>query len=433
MATAVIMPRQGNTVESCIIAKWHKKKGDEVQVGDVLFTYETDKATFDEEASVSGILLEIYFEEGDDVPVLLNVCVIGNPGESTESFTPGSDVQKPVQPEEREQPDPDEPQVAAPVALQDRDHLKISPRARNLADKKGLDVAFAHATGPGGRVIEKDVLELAKQSPRMGSAAKKFHEPGKAYEGTGIGGRILTRDLEREMDADFVEYEDEKMSNIRKMIARTMHQSLSTMAQLTLNMSFDATALLRFRSNLKSHGEQLGLPNITINDVIIFATSRVLLRHGDLNAHFLEDTMRRFHTVHMGVAVDTPRGLMVPTVRNCQSFSLLEISGMVRDLAAQCKSGTVNPDALKGASFTITTLGAMGVETFTPVINPPQTAILGVCGITTKIRETGGNIVPYQSMGLSLTIDHRAVDGAPGARFLKELCTYLENFEVLLV
>ncbi|MBN2883319.1 MAG: 2-oxo acid dehydrogenase subunit E2, partial [Clostridia bacterium] len=265
-------------------------------------------------------------------------------------------------------------------------------------------------------------------------AASSTYVQGTAYVGTGIGGRITAADTESKViPTDFVEYEDSKVSNIRKVIGNAMHASLSNMAQLTLNASFNATSIMNFRKSIKNMKDTLGLPNITLNDLVVFATAKTLLKYKDLNAHFTGDSMRRFNTVHMGIAVDTERGLMVPTLGYCDKMSLGTISTKTKELADMCKKGTINPDLLQGGTFTITNLGAMGVESFTPVINPPQTAILGVCGLRTAIRGEGSNFEAYTAMGLSLTFDHRAVDGAPAARFLKDLCMYLENFDVLLL
>ena len=214
-----------------------------------------------------------------------------------------------------------------------------------------------------------------------------------------------------------------------------MHTSLSTMAQLTLNSSFDATNILEFRKQLKENKEKLGLNNITINDIIIFAVSRTILSHKDINANFINDgtTMRYFKDAHIGVAVDTPRGLMVPTLRSANLKSLNEISIEAKKLATDAQAGTINPDLLKGGTFTITNLGTMGIESFTPVINPPQTAILGVNTLETRVKNVNGEMKMYQAMTLSLTFDHRALDGAPAARFLQELCKNLENFTMLLI
>lgn len=446
MATAVIMPRQGNTVESCVVSKWHKKKGDKVNIGDILFTYETDKATFDEEAKTEGILLETYFEEGDDVPCLLNMCVIGEPGEDISSFAP--DGAKSVN-EETEKPKEDiKEEVKAQTdtlsaQAYGSEGLKISPRAKALAEKTNVDVSYANATGPNGRVIERDIQLLAKEGLKVTPAAKASYDQTASYNPTGIGGRVTEDDVKRGSIIETVapvetkavavtEYTEEKLSNIRKLIAKTMHASISEMAQLTMNASFDATSIINFRTMVKANSERLGLANITINDIVIYAVAKTLLAHKDLNAHFNGESIKRFNAVNMGVAIDTPRGLMVPTVFNSDKKSLNDISAEVKDLAGRCKSGNISPDLLTGGTFTITNLGNLGVESFTPVINPPQTAILGVCGLVTRIKEENGQIKPYQAMGLSLTIDHRVVDGAPAARFLKDLCTNLENFEIML-
>ena len=231
---------------------------------------------------------------------------------------------------------------------------------------------------------------------------------------------------------DEVEYEEVKLSNIRKVIARTMHSSLSEMAQLTLNTSFDATEIINLRKKLKANAEKMGLTNITLNDILLYAVSRVLLMHKAINAHFTGETIRYFSNVHMGVAVDTERGLMVPTLFNANKKSLNDIAIETKELAQACQKGTINPDYLQGGTFTVTNLGALGIESFTPVINPPQTAILGVNTTEQRIREVDGTIQSYTAMSLSLTFDHRAVDGAPAARFLKGLTQALENFNVLL-
>jgi pyruvate dehydrogenase E2 component (dihydrolipoamide acetyltransferase) len=273
--------------------------------------------------------------------------------------------------------------------------------------------------------------------------------------GTGLGGRITTADLETpvrpaaaaspvqavaaagatSIDEWLVvepEYEEVKVPRIRKVIANAMHQSLATTAQLTLNTSFDATELLAYRKKLKESMDRLGINNITINDMILFAVSRTLVNHKDLNAHFLGDTVKYFRNVNLGNAVDTERGLMVPTIFNANLLSLNEISIRARKLADECRTGSINPDFLKNGSFTVTNLGTLDIESFTPVLNPPQTGILGVNNIVQRAREVNGEIEFYPAMGLSLTFDHRAIDGAPAARFLKELKTNLENFSVLL-
>jgi pyruvate dehydrogenase E2 component (dihydrolipoamide acetyltransferase) len=193
--------------------------------------------------------------------------------------------------------------------------------------------------------------------------------------------------------------------------------------------SFDATAILAFRERVKANMDKLGLPNITLNDIVLYAVSRTLGKHPDLNAHFLGDSIRQFSSVNLGMAVDTPRGLLVPTIFGADALSLSGIAVQAKSVAEQAQSGRISPDLLSGGTFTISNLGVFGIESFTPVINPPQTAILGVCAITYRMNKSGA---VYPAMGLSLTYDHRAVDGAPASRFLKDLCAALESFDILL-
>ena len=421
MATAVIMPRQGQSVESCVIGEWFKKVGDDVGEGELLFSYETDKAVFEEAAKVSGKLLAVFFGVGDDVPCLETVAVIGAEGEDISGVAPKAEAE----PEQREKAPAE---AAAPAAvLQTAERARgISPRAKNAAERLRLDPAMAAPTGPNGRVIERDIAALAAES----------------RTGSGLGGRLLPCDMEtakRQVEeltpaALAEEYEDVKLTNIRKVIAKSMHQSLSEMAQLTHTVSSDATCIMNYRKQLKLAAEKLDVPNITLNDIMLYAVSRVLPRHPDLNAHYLGDSIRRFRHVNLGLAVDTPRGLMVPTLFNADEKSLREISSEAKALIAACQEGSINPDLLQGGSFTVSNLGSLGIEHFTPVINPPQTGILGVCGITERVR-TGkdGGISVYPAMGLSLTYDHRALDGAPASRFLAEIKTALESFTALLI
>lgn len=454
MATPVIMPRQGQSVESCLIAKWHKKVGDAVKAGDLLFSYETDKAAFDEEARVDGILLDIFFEEGDDVPVLTNVCAIGNAGENVSEYNPsvqGKPGNEAMVQSAKAEADikTAEPQTVERQPDSGNNEIRISPRAKHLAEKIGVDIRYATPSGPHGRVIERDVEKLAETGPLLTPAASEEYSryaPGYVAAGTGIGGRITVGDLRNaavnnvgttaQEKTDAVEhpnvYEEVKLTNIRKVIAKAMHNSLSTTAQLTLNASFDATDILAFRKKLKENREKLGLQNITLNDIILYAVSRTILKHRELNAHFLDEKMLLFKDVHLGTAVDTERGLMVPTIFNANRKSLDELAAEAKKLAEECQKGTINPDYLKGASFTVTNLGALDIESFTPVINPPQTGILGVCNINQRVREKDGQYVYYPAMSLSLTFDHRALDGAPAARFLKDLKISLENFSILL-
>ena len=446
MAIPVIMPRQGQSVESCIITSWNKKVGDTVEKGEILFSYETDKSSFDEAAPESGKLLAIFHEEGDDVPCLENVCVIGNDGEDAAQFAPAGEAAPAPAAEAAAAPAEAKAEVAAeaaaPVAAAEISGA-ISPRARALAEKTGADLLKAAPTGPNGRIIERDVQSLVDRGLTVSGAASADYKT--AVEGSGINGKVMLGDLnapaaapaeEAAVAAPIVngpEYEDVKMPNIRKIIAKQMCASLTGMAQLTLNTSFDATKIMELRKSFKAGAEKMGLANITLNDIILYAVSRVILNHKGCNAHCLDETIRYFNTVNLGIAVDSPRGLMVPTLFGAEKLSLNELSKAAKGVISAAQGGTISPDLLKGATFTISNLGAMGIESFTPIINPPQVAILGVDCITRRVKEVNGEDVFYSAMGLSLTFDHRVLDGADAARFLKDLVFALENFDLLLV
>ncbi len=417
MAKAVIMPKAGITVESCIIGKWLKNVGDPVKVGDILFTYETDKASFECESTEEGELLAVFFKDGDEVPCFTNVCAVGAKGEDYSALKPGGAAEAPAAKAEEAPKAEEEKKAAAPEATKSADgNLKVSPRARTLAEKAGVDPKYAEATGPDGRIIERDIRKLMETGmpvvEETAASAAKSEAPAAAAKPES-------------------EYEDVKLPGIRKVIAKSMMSSLHGMAQLTNHHSFDATSIQSFRRECKAAGGDVG--GITLGDMVLYAVSRTLVNWKDLNANMIgDDTIRYFKHVNLGVAVDTPRGLMVPTIFNADTKSLLEISKEVKQLAEAARSGAISPDLLTGGSFTVSNLGSTGVEMFTPVINPPQTAILGVCGITQRVREENGQIKLYPAMGLSLTYDHRAVDGSPASKFVSELCKNLEKFTLLL-
>lgn len=425
MATAVIMPRQGQSVESCIITTWNKKVGDTVNEGDVLFSYETDKSAFEEKAPVSGKLLACFYGEGDEVVCLENVCVIGADGEDISAFGKGNAGEAP----KAEAPKAEEKKEAGPVAsaavaasakAENGDKQGVSPRAKRLAESAGVNPLEATPTGPEGRIIERDINTLLDNIANGKAVAN-----GKAAPAAFAPAAFAP--------ATAADYDEIKLSNIRKTIAKTMHASLSEMAQLTMSASFDATAIMKYRAGVKANGEKMGLNNITLNDIVVYAAAKTLVDFPDINATFNGEVLRQYHTANVGVATDTERGLMVPTVFGAEKLSLNELSKTTKGLIDEARSGRISPDKLSGGTFAVTNLGSFGIESFTPVINPPQVAILGVCGLTDKVRKgKDGQMEIYSAMGLSLTVDHRVVDGAPAARFMKALCTNLENFDQLL-
>jgi pyruvate dehydrogenase E2 component (dihydrolipoamide acetyltransferase) len=445
MATPIIMPRQGQSVESCIITQWFKKKGEAVKKGDLLFSYETDKASFELESETEGILLDTFFNEGDEVPVLINVAVIGAQGESADAFKPGNSKDTPKetasQPKEETAMTSAE-QVANKTTSEDftinEGKIKISPRARNLAERLGAPINQIQGHGPEGRIIEKDVESYAQSGALLTPIAKEIaKEKGMVASGatTGIGGRARSYDMVDFKSVDTVDSEVKKLSNIRKIIAKSMFESIQSSAQLTHHMGADARKLLEARTRVKAAMEQGRKDNITLNDMVCYCVIKALKKFPEANSHFLGDSIRTFNKVHLGLAVDTPRGLMVPTIRNADDLSIQGLSSQLKNVAEACKKGSIDPELLASTagSFTVSNLGNYGVEIFTPIINLPQVAILGVNTIVPRPADLGNGVfgfVPY--IGLSLTYDHRAIDGGPATLFLREIKTEIEKFTLLL-
>jgi pyruvate dehydrogenase E2 component (dihydrolipoamide acetyltransferase) len=375
MATPVEAPKLGNSVEECLISRWVKRKGESVSAGDVVAEIETDKATFEVTSPVDGVLLESFFDEGALVPVFTNIFVVGAAGESAEAFRPGAEV-TPAQESVKQV-------VLAAAATRADEKIghttgAMSPRARRFAKEHNFNPPTVNGSGPAGRILEQDLRNLYQSGRRL--------------------------------------------SKVRERIARRMRESLASTAQYTLNASADARGLLAIRSRSKY---------VNVNHLVTFCAIEALLDVPALNAEFVEGGIREHAEVHMGFACDTPRGLLVPVIRDAHTLAVDELAARMRDLTAQAVDGTIAPDDLSGGTFTISNLGALGIESFTPLLNPPQVAILGVGAIQVKPVRRGGEVEFIDAIGLSLTCDHQIVDGAPGARFLQVLKSRIEDVESL--
>ncbi|MDR0743589.1 MAG: 2-oxo acid dehydrogenase subunit E2 [Tannerella sp.] len=442
MATVVIMPKQGQSVESCILTEIKKKKGDAVAVGDILFSYETDKASFEEEAQAAGTVLDVFFAEGDEIPVLANVMVIGRPGESTDEFrteAAGNAPAETVAPVTAPPQSAEAPQtVNAGMQTTATATSPVSPRAKALAGKNAIQAETLAGTGPHGRVIERDVQAVIDNMPKTTPLAKAvIKDTGASLpeSGSGLAGTAKSADLGVKNPVYASDSEIKPLTNMRKIIAKSMHASLQNSAQLTHHLGADARNIMALRKTVKK-AMQNGYPtDITLNDFVCLAVIKALKKFPQVNAHFLGDSVRLFSKVHLGLAVDTERGLMVPVVRNADDLSVQDLSNQLKEVANACKKGGIAPDLLspEAASFTVSNLGNYGVEMFTPVINLPQVAILGVNTIVPRPKDLGGGVygfVPY--MGLSLTYDHRALDGGEATRFVKQVAIEIENLEFSL-
>lgn len=461
MATPIVLPKLGNTVESSIILEWHKSIGDAVSEGDILVEVETDKATMEVESPVSGTLLAQLVNEGDDVPVMANIAVVGEPGESFDDLlaesvaeaSNGATVESTPAPSTPEPVAPKSTPTPAPSSNGDSDgFLRISPRARNLAQQKQVDIHAITGTGPMGRIIERDIKAALRNQPLITPVARRMLDTGEytaPQQGSGPMGRITKTDLvpakQAQPDvaasstvangaasADSNEgVEVIPLKGIRKTIARRMLESMQTTAQLTLTNSAPAQALLDMRKWLKNSPAALGLRSVTINDLVMYAVVKTLANFPDLNMLFENDTLYKYRAINLGFAVDTPRGLVVPVIHNAGEMTLIDMANRAHELADATLNQRITPDEMSAGTFTVSNLGNLGVQVFTPVLNLPQVAILGVGSIEPKPIPTadGYDFAPH--ITFSLTINHQVVDGAPGARFLKSLAENIANIQEL--
>ena len=464
MAEQLLIPKFGNSVEEVTIIEWLVPDGSEVKTGQEVLEIETDKAVFAVEATADGILHHGPFSSGDVAPILTIVALIGEADDTwdsqqaiTPAAAPAEEAETTVAEvvEEAVVPAP-APVPTAPAAS---DHIFASPRARVLAAAKDVDLSLLTPTGPGGRILERDVQAYLEQRPGVTPVARKLAEEAKldvyAIAGTGPGGRITKRDVERALaeaaappapalapppapaptavalpDAEVLERVP--LKGVRGIIAERMGDSVHTTARVTLVTEADATEFVAMRQRLKaSVAEEWGFAP-GYNDLLALIVAKALRQHPYMNARLAPDAIERLAHVNLGLAVDTERGLLVPNIKDADTKSLRQFGSEFRELAGKARSGRVQPDALSGGTFTITILGSFDIDAFTPVINLPEAAILGVGRIAPKAVVRDGEIVARQMWTLSLVFDHRIIDGAPAARFLQYIKRVIEDPYLLL-
>ncbi|MDD3656383.1 MAG: dihydrolipoamide acetyltransferase family protein [Atribacterota bacterium] len=404
MVTRVIVPQKGLSDESCLIQEWKKKEGERVEKGEIICAVETNKAVFEIESPVAGILLRILYKEGKEVPVMETIAIIGELGEEYQHLLKKEETKKEVPlKSETVVGKTTLDQLKGKGDIDQRMHIKISPRAHTLAITKNLDISILKGSGPEGRIIERDVQEVIQT----------------------IGHLAMTTS-EKKIKAE--SYQKIPMKGIRKIIAERMLSSIQNSAQLTLHSSFSAERVLEYRAQLKETKETLSYPDININHLIMFGIIKALKNNPAINSYAQERMITQFKEVHLGFAVDTAEGLKVPVLHQAEQYSLLQFARKVQQLTQQCIDRNIQPEDLEGGTFTITNLGNLGVEYFTPILNAPQTGIIGIgCPQLRPIKKT--NVIEFSPyIGLSLTFDHRVIDGAPAARFLQQVIAILENF-----
>lgn len=401
MATDVLMPKLGLTMKEGTIVNWMKSEGDPVEKGDELVEILTEKITNVVEAPASGVLKVILAGPGDTVDVARPIGIIAAPDE--EVVVP--ETPAPAAPEEVPAAGAEKGVAAREPRPAEGKKVKASPAAKKLAQEKGVDLARVHGTGPGGRVTRDDVAQAAE--------AGVAPPPTEAEE---------TRPARRE-----------PLAGMRKVIAQRMAQSFNNAALVTVDMEVDMTRAIALRQSLNQVAPDRFGGKVSFTDILILVAARVLPDHPSMNAWLEGEELVYHQAVHMGVAVALEEGLIVPVVRNAHSLGLGEISRQVRDLAERARSGQLQPDEYQGSTFTITNLGMFGSDSFTPIVNPPEAGILGVNRIVPKPVVVDDQVVVRPMMTLSLTFDHRIIDGAQAAQFLQQVKSLLEQPETLLL
>ncbi|MYA72352.1 2-oxo acid dehydrogenase subunit E2 [Candidatus Poribacteria bacterium] len=452
MAVELKMLQMDQTMTKGKIGKWLVKEGDTVTEGQPLLEIETDKVVHEQESPTEGVIAQILAEEGTNVPVNALLAVIGAPGEEVPRVEADTAVAQ-QEPEQEEQVQPTQPKATpspTPVAL------KASPAARQLAEKLAIDLVEVTASGPGGRILEGDVqryidlrgplpTEAArlKASPLARRLAKEHGVNLSSIAGSGPDGRIVRDDVLQaastapeiptvETPALQQGTEVIAMDGIRGIIAERMTLSLQTNASVTLHTEVDATAFVELRGMLNDKLQAREV-NITYTDLLVKVVANALREHPRLNATLTDEGIHLLREINIGVAVALEDGLVVPVVRDADKERLSEISTQVKDFAERARGNQLTPGELQGGTFTITNLGNFGIDAFTPIINPPESAILGVGRILKKPVVHEDEIVVRSMLTLSLTFDHRVVDGAPAAQFLQTVSGYIQDPYLLLV
>ena len=452
MVHEVFLPKLGQTMEEGTIIEWLKKEGDPVKRGDLLFTFESDKAALEVEATARGFLRKILVPVGETVPVLTAVALITRTAdEEIEGYeVEGSKVQVEAQDLALE-PAALQPAILEPETLHPATgRIFASPRARKVAREKEVNLALVAGTGPNGRIVERDVLAYLtlrpKVTPMALKAADAFDVDIATVSGTGVSGRVMKADVAAAAQAAAVwppqppappvgvpAVESVPLAGLRRIIAERMAASVHTAARVTLVTEADATAFVEARERLKATvADEWGFAP-GYNDLLGIIVARALREFPYMNASLTETGIVQHEQINVGVALDTEKGLLVPVLRDVASRRLLDLAADLAALTSRTLEGKATPDDLSGGTFTVTNLGAFGVEAFTPIINPPECAILGTGRITTKPVVRDGQITVGQTAVLSLTFDHRIVDGAPAARFLQRIGELVETPALLLL
>ncbi len=442
MSVNVTMPKMGMTMKEGKVSKWYKKEGDSVEKGEDLVEVETEKITNKIESPGSGLVFQIVVPVGESVPVGTILAVIAQAGEQPERIE-GIQV---GEVEEVQGAAGSSQAAETKTEPQEKKRIMSTPSARRLAKELGVDLSLVTGSGPQGKIKEADVLKFHEEGPPAPKitplAAEIARQEGldiSTIAGTGEGGKITKEDVERALAASKAapqappsEVRVIPLAGMRKTIADNMHASLQTAAQLTAFTEVDVTEMVRFRDMMRAEFARDDTVKISYNDIIVMATARALMRHPIMNSTLIGEEILLHDTVNLGIAVALTEGLIVPKLRNAEKKSLLEIAKEVRELAQKAREGALAVEEVTDGTFTISNVSMLGMDGFTPVLNPPETGILGVGRVIEKPAVFNGEIAIRHMMTLSLTFDHRVVDGAPAMTFLRDLARYLAQPMLIL-
>jgi pyruvate dehydrogenase E2 component (dihydrolipoamide acetyltransferase) len=444
MASQVIMPKLSPTMEEGVVSRWLKKEGDKVSMGEPLAEIDTDKATMEMQALANGVLRKILINEGESAPLGQLIAIVGEPDEDISSLlnqaaapAPKTEAPAPAKAEpaaEKVEPTAAKPEAEKPAPQASAPQgngsqaaevteksasgrLIVSPLAARMAAEAGIDLRSLQGSGPGGRIIKKDI-EAAISKPRSAPAAQGFPRA------------VETRSFQQAATVGASPYRDEPMSEIRRTIARRLVTSLGPIPHFFLTSEIEMDRAAEMRRGINALDPEL---KISFNDIVIKVAAAALIQHPEVNASFQEKVIRYYERADIGVAVAIPDGLITPVVRSADRKSLSEIASEVRELADRARSRKLRPEEYTGASFSISNLGMFGIDEFTAVINPPEGAILAVGAVTPKPVVRENEIVIRQVMRVTMSCDHRVINGATGAKFLQTFKKILENPLYLVV
>lgn len=405
MAQEVKMPQLGLTMEEGTIETWHKKEGDKVAKGEILLEIATDKITSEIESEFDGVVLKLIAAEGEDVPVQGVIAIIGEEGEQVDTGSKPADPIEESKVQESSREVDVRSETLAPLTSAGG-RVKISPLAKKTAEKMGIDYTSLAGSGPGGRIIQQDVLDAKNKV-----VVKEEKAPVQiVQEVKKEGGTVL--------------------KGMRKVVAERMLQSHLEIPPVTQNMKIDVTKLIEFRKSVNETREE---KKFSINDFVLKAVAKALAKNPHIMVSLIDGQIFQNSNVNIGMAVSTDTGLIVPVINDADKLSLEALSSKAKDLALRARENKLDMDEYKGSTFTVSNLGMFGVESFTPIINQPDAAILGVCSVEDELALEDGVVVQKKKMKISLTYDHRLLDGAVAAKFQQEIKKLLENpMEILL-